>query len=182
LAAAWRDRIRAGSRPNVAIVWSGNPNHKNDRNRSIDAAEIGALIEAADAQFFSLQLGARADPGRGVIDLSAYLTDFAETAAALERLDLLVTVDTSVAHLAGALGVPAWVMLPFVPDWRWLLNREDSPWYPSMRLFRQSRPGDWCGVLRRVAQEIGRWNEGRSWRSPKFSTPASLDVFASAPR
>jgi len=89
-----------------------------------------------------------------VTDLSPYLTDFVETAGAVESLDLVVTVDTSVAHLAGALGKPVWVLLPSVPDWRWLLDREDSPWYPTMRLFRQIGNEGWGGVVSRVAAEL----------------------------
>jgi ADP-heptose:LPS heptosyltransferase len=93
------------------------------------------------------------------MDHTARLTDFAETAAFLENLDLLVTVDTSVAHLAGALGRPTWTMLPFSPDWRWQLDRADSPWYPTMRLFRQTRQGDWTDVIARVRDELKRFCE-----------------------
>jgi ADP-heptose:LPS heptosyltransferase len=89
-----------------------------------------------------------------VLDLASELTDLAETAAAIMQLDLVVAVDTAVAHLAGALGRPVWVLLPAVPDWRWLLGREDSPWYPTMRLFRQRRPGDWDGVIVQVAAAL----------------------------
>jgi hypothetical protein len=89
-------------------------------------------------------------------DLGAELTDFADTAALLAELDLIITVDTAVAHLAGAMGRPVWLALPFAPDWRWLLHREDSPWYPSMRLFRQLQPGAWGPVFQRLAHELGR--------------------------
>ena len=99
---------------------------------------------------------ANADTPTGfpITDLSVHIEDFYDTAAAIMRLDLVITVDTSVAHLAGALGRPVWVLLPFVPDWRWLLNREDSPWYPGMRLFRQTSPGDWGGVFERVTEAL----------------------------
>ena len=90
----------------------------------------------------------------GVTDLSAEITDFEDTAAICATLDVIVTVDTSVAHLAGALGRPVWVLLPFAPDWRWLLGRDDSPWYPTLRLFRQTRPGDWDDVFRRLTDEL----------------------------
>ncbi len=89
-----------------------------------------------------------------VVDLSPQLTDFALTAAAIQQLDLVITVDTSVAHLAGALGKAVWIVLPYVPDWRWLLDRDDSPWYPSMRLFRQTQAGDWPGVFARVSEAL----------------------------
>jgi ADP-heptose:LPS heptosyltransferase len=89
-----------------------------------------------------------------VTDLAPWLNDFADTAAAMSQLDLIVTIDTSVAHLAGALGRPVWVMLPDVPDWRYMLHREDSPWYPTMRLFRQGQAGDWAAVVQRVASEL----------------------------
>jgi ADP-heptose:LPS heptosyltransferase len=91
---------------------------------------------------------------KGVRDFAAELTDFAETAAAVENLDLVIAVDTAVAHLAGALGKPVWTLLPFAPDWRWLLGRDDSPWYPTMRLFRQSKPRDWAGVIKRVRKAL----------------------------
>jgi len=102
--------------------------------------------------WFSLQVGERAGdlarlPAGRVVDLSPHLSDFAETAAVVANLDLVIAADTAVVHLAGALGRPCWVMLPFAPDWRWLLDRDDSPWYPSLRLFRQRAPGDWDGVV-----------------------------------
>ena len=97
-----------------------------------------------------------AELGPDVIDLAPKLDDFAETAAALTALDLIISVDTSVAHLAGAMGRPVWVLLPYAQDWRWLRDREDSPWYPTLRLFRQEKPQAWDGVLTRVAAELGR--------------------------
>jgi len=109
---------------------------------------------------FSLQKGAGVEQLQHVAErfpiteLGSRLEDFMDTAAVMRNLDLVITCDTAVAHLAGALGVPVWVALPFVPDWRWLLDRSDSPWYPTMRLFRQEMPGDWDGVIRRVAVEL----------------------------
>ncbi len=98
-----------------------------------------------------------------LIDLDAELQDFADTAAAMQQLDLIITVDTAVAHLAGALGKPVWVLLPFVPDWRWMLDREDSPWYPTMRLFRQSQAKDWSEVFVSVREALQLWmSQGKS--------------------
>ena len=144
----------------VGIVWAGNPEHKNDRNRSCLLAHFRPLTRVPDVALFSLQKGLRAvdlhDQTNefAITDLSQFLGDFGDTAAAIARLDLVVTVDTAVAHLAGALGKPVWLLLPFAPDWRWLLEREDSPWYPSMRLFRQTRSDDWIGVIARVGEAL----------------------------
>jgi ADP-heptose:LPS heptosyltransferase len=109
--------------------------------------------------FVSLQVGPRAKDlaalAEGtIVDLSPELTDFAETAGVVKNLDLVIGVDTAVVHLAGSLGKPAWAMLAFSPDWRWMLNRDDSPWYPTMRLYRQTRPGDWTNVISRVAADL----------------------------
>ena len=113
-------------------------------------------------RLFSLQVGeARADlAGGAIIDLAPELEDFAVTAAVIAGLALIISVDTAVDHLAGALGKECWLLLPFAPDWRWLLNRNDTPWYPSLRLFRQDRPGDWNEVLARVADNLARRAEG----------------------
>jgi hypothetical protein len=144
----------------VGIVWSGNPQHGNDRNRSMSLRDLEPLAEAPDVTFLSLQKGAAAAQlGDSTlrlrpIDHMARLTDFSETAALLENLDLLITVDTSVAHLAGALGRPVWVMLPFAPDWRWLIDRSDSPWYPTMRLFRQPGIAQWQPVIRDMVMSL----------------------------
>ena len=162
-ASQWAELL-AGDPPGmrVGLVWSGNPAHGNDRNRSIFLRELDPLADIAGVTFFSLQKGpAAAQTGDStlrlkLVDHTARLSDFAETAALLSNLDLLITVDTSVAHLAGALARPVWVMLPFAPDWRWLLDRDDSPWYPTMRLFRQPAPDDWRTVVARVAEELPR--------------------------
>jgi ADP-heptose:LPS heptosyltransferase len=95
------------------------------------------------------------------VDLSGHLGDFDDTAGVLALLDLVITVDTSVAHLAGAMGIPTWILLPFAPDWRWLLDRDDSPWYPTARLFRQTEPGSWDGALARVAAELEKWTTSK---------------------
>lgn len=162
LVRGWKDRLEAktGShdRLRTGLVWSGNPKHDNDHNRSIPLQAL-LPITNADAAFVSLQKELRGGDSAllaqsRIIDLTSHLTDFAETAALLSCLDLVITVDTSVAHLAGALGRPTWVLLPFVPDYRWLLGRDDSPWYPTLRLFRQGTRGDWREVLERVGREL----------------------------
>jgi len=147
-----RDALRAG------LVWAGNPNHKNDRNRSIPVLHLEELGHAADVEWVNLQKGHTPPESLAMRDAAAELTDFADTAGLIANLDLVVSVDTSVAHLAGALGKPVWVLLAFAPDWRWMLGREDSPWYRSARLFRQRRPGAWPDLLREVAAELGRFN------------------------
>lgn len=155
----------------IGLVWAGNPSHLNDRNRSIPFHRLAPLWAVPGVSWVSLQCGAAAAALEGasigaVRDVSPALHDFGETAAALMQLDLLVTVDTSVAHLAGALGCPAWVLLPWLPDWRWLLGRGDSPWYPTLRLLRQQRQGDWDGVLRRVADALARGADAGSGTAP----------------
>lgn len=156
----WQQRLAPIAHPRVGIVWSGNPQHGNDRNRSIPLQSFAAIAQEGIG-FVSLQVQVRetdrAAMARwpGLLDAGPLLHDFGDTAALVSVLDLVVTVDTSVAHLAGALGKPAWVLLPYVPDWRWMLGREDSPWYPGMRLFRQPVRGDWNTVLQRVRSELG---------------------------
>jgi tetratricopeptide (TPR) repeat protein len=154
-AAAWRATLPEG--PRIGLVWAGNPAHANDRRRSLPPGTLAPLLEVPGQHFVSLQLGPRSAEAAampGMIDPTARLTDYAATAALVAALDLVITVDTSVAHLAGALGRPVWVMLPFAPDWRWMLGRDSSPWYSSMRLFRQERPGHWAGVMVRVAEAL----------------------------
>ncbi len=144
----------------VGICWQGNPQHTGDRWRSVRLEQLAPLAAVPGVRLFSLQKGAGAeqlDTVRqrwGITDVGRECASWAETAAAVSALDLVVTVDTAVAHLAGALGQPAWVLLPFAPDWRWLLGREDSPWYPSLRLFRQRRRGDWDEVIARLAAAL----------------------------
>lgn len=156
----WRDRLARAERIKAGLVWAGRPTHPNDRNRSVPLARLGALLDCPGVAWFGLQTGAAAKDieARGladvVDDLSPLLTDFGETAAAIAHLDLVITVDTAVAHLTGALGKPVWTMLTHAPDWRWLLERTDSPWYPSMRLYRQPRPGDWIAVVDALRRDI----------------------------
>jgi hypothetical protein len=158
-AAAWKDRLGSTKTPRVGLVWAGNPNHNNDRNRSIPLEALLPLLDVK-AQFFSLQKEARPSDAavlrerKEILDLGPELGSFAETAAIIQNLDLLISVDTSVAHLAGALGRPVWVLLPYVPDWRWQLIRTDSPWYPTARLFRQSETRDWPSVVDRAVAAL----------------------------
>jgi len=156
---AWEDRLGARTRLRVGLVWSGRPSHMNDHNRSIPLQAFSRLLDA-DATLVSLQKELRPDDAallreRGdIIDLTTDLTDFSETAALVSCLDLIISVDTSVAHLAGALGRPTWILLPYTPDYRWLLDRSDSPWYPSVRLFRQTESREFGSVLDRVRDEL----------------------------
>lgn len=149
----------------VGLVWKGNPLFENDADRSLPSLDVLApLGSVASVSYISLQKGAGEDeamqPPGGLIltHVGAELTDFADTAAVVENLDLVISVDTAVAHLAGALGKPCWVLLPdYKTDWRWLTERADSPWYPTMRLFRQTRMGDWSTVVDEVVAALQRW-------------------------
>ena len=152
---AWEDRLGPHDRLRVGLVWSGNPKHTNDHNRSLPLQMLSRVLDL-DACFVSLQKDPRASDlaflreRTGIVDPTEHLTDFSETAALVSCLDLIVTVDTSVAHLSAALGRPTWILLPFAPDYRWLLDRDDSPWYPSVRLFRQTAIRDYGEVVDRV--------------------------------
>jgi tetratricopeptide (TPR) repeat protein len=148
---AWRARMPAGRKIGVAFV--GNPRHPSDRRRSIPIELLDNLMHVAGVSFINLHHGPAAQ-GLGLANWTPWLTDYAETAALIENLDLVVSADTSVAHLAGALGKPVWIMLPHAPDWRWMLGRADSPWYRSARLFRQPAPGDWASVLTQVRTDL----------------------------
>ncbi len=149
--ALWRARLpcRTAATWRVGFAWAGNPLHSNDANRSCPAAALAPLTLRPGIHAVSLQVGPAAAEAAslGMDDLSPDLTDYAETAALVANLDIVVTVDTSVAHLAAAMGKPTWIMLPHCPDWRWLRDRTDSPWYGSVRLFRQPHPGDWQSVI-----------------------------------
>ena len=140
----------------VGLAWSGNPHHQRDQQRSLPPRLIPSLTasfrgDLPGVSFVSVQRGA---PPPGVVTFDDYIADFADTAGLMANLDLIVSVDTAAAHLAGALGLPVWLLLSYAPDFRWLLDREDSPWYPSMRLFRQRRLGDWSHLLARVRTEL----------------------------
>jgi len=156
----WQQLIGGGSALKVGLGWAGNPEHKTDRLRSMDIAQLAPLARVPGVQFFSLQKrapGARAQarpPQLPIADWTELRKDFADTASLIASLDLVISVDTAVAHIAGALGKPVWTMLSFAPDWRWLTDRLDSPWYPTMRLFRQKAWGDWGSVISDVADAL----------------------------
>jgi Tfp pilus assembly protein PilF len=161
----WRRRLDAmlphGAR-RIGLAWSGRPTHPNDRRRSIPLARLAPLAAPGGASFVSLQkpmppadLPAVAQLP-GLADLSAELADFGETAALIANLDLVITVDTAIAHLAGAMARPVWIMLPKASDWRWLVDRSDSPWYPTARLFRQITPGAWDPVIAAIAAALAQ--------------------------
>jgi tetratricopeptide (TPR) repeat protein len=146
----------------VGLVWEGGTRTPKERLRSIPLKEFLPLLQTADCDFFSLQVGPRAadlaalPAGIPVADIGSRVRDFADTAAVMRQLDVIISVDTAALHLAGALARPAWGLLPYAPDWRWLLQREDTPWYPTLRLFRQVALGDWAGVINRLREELSR--------------------------
>ncbi|HZR90137.1 MAG TPA: tetratricopeptide repeat protein [Bradyrhizobium sp.] len=170
----WRKQLAGMQGLKVGLVWAGNPEHVNDSRRSLDLKALAPLFAVHGVSFASLQFGARtADLKRlkskpAIEDLGAQFADFADTAGAVSALDLVITVDTSVAHLAGALGKPVWVLLPWVTDWRWMLHREDNPWYPTMRLFRQKRDEAWADVVPRIADELAAVAQGDRVRLTPF--------------
>jgi Flp pilus assembly protein TadD len=150
----WRQRLGPRTGLRVGIAWQGSRTHPNDRQRSVDPGRFAEIAALPGVQLVSLQKGATKQPTFPIVDRTAELESYLDTAALVKNLDLVVTVDTSVAHLAGALGVPVWVAVPFAPDWRWLLEREDSPWYPTMWLVRQSALDRWDDVFARMAREL----------------------------
>ncbi len=164
--ACWRGRLAALGGLCVGLCWAGDPRrdqpaaHATDLRRSITLAQYAPLAGVSGATFVSLQKGepalqaAAPPPGLLLHDWTNELTDFADTATLIEALDLVITVDTAVAHVAGALGKTVWVLSRFDACWRWLTDRDDSPWYPSARLWRQPEPGDWCSVVAKVAEAL----------------------------
>jgi ADP-heptose:LPS heptosyltransferase len=164
---AARKRLAGFGGAKIGFVWAGNPKHEKDKIRSMSLKRMAAVFPKEGASLFSLQ---KEIPATDRIafsqlpelhDLSDALSDFAATAALVAELDLVVTVDTSVAHLAGALGVPVWILLPFAPDWRWQLGRSDSPWYPTVRLYRQPTLDDWTSPLSRVEHDLTEFVRNR---------------------
>ena len=162
--AKWRPRLEALGRPRIALAWSGNPQHVNDRNRSIPLSRLAPLWSSGAKHFVGVQRELREGDAEllagepRVTQLGTELDDFADTAAVLALVDLVITVDTSVAHLAGAMGRPVYVLVPFSPDWRWTLAGESSRWYPTARLFRQPSVGDWDSVIERLRGELARFS------------------------
>ncbi|KAA0889865.1 tetratricopeptide repeat protein [Oryzomonas rubra] len=177
--AIWRGRMGSAESLKVGLVWSGRQNLVLNRKRTCNLSIFAPLAAVPNVIFYSLQVGDGAEQateapvGLHLVDLTAHIRDFADTAALIANLDLVITIDTSVAHLAGAMAKPTWVLLPHVADWRWLANREDSPWYPGTRLFRQSVPGDWQGVVRSVASALEQY---RSAASPVAPGPVFLNA------
>ncbi|MGD0462614.1 MAG: tetratricopeptide repeat-containing glycosyltransferase family protein [Tepidisphaeraceae bacterium] len=174
----WGRRFNDGGRSlRVGLVWAGRRMHINDRNRSMRLNQLAGLKDIAGASFYSLQKGPpRAQIADGafagrLIDWTDQLDDFADTAGLMANLDLVITVDTAVAHLAGAIGKRTWLLLSTPPDWRWLLERSDSPWYPTMQLFRRNRADDWSGVIASVAEALGREIDSR-----RSDGPATSDI------
>ena len=157
----WKHKIK-GRGFKIGLVWAGNPDHERDHARSIALIDFSNLADIPGVQLFGLQKGHAAGQAAGhsannfLVNLGPELEDFSDTAAAMANMDLIISVDTAAAHLAGALGIPVWTLIYFSPDWRWMLDRDDSPWYPSMRLFRQPKRDDWQAVIRRVAHELRR--------------------------
>ena len=188
----WRERLAPVQGPRVGLVWAGDPNHPRDRQRSIPLDLVEPLLAVSGVSWLSLQKGPAAAlltatrAARGVADLGSELDDYAETAAVIDALDLLVTVDTSVAHLVGALGKPVWMLTPAPADWRWLEGRDDSPWYPTMRLFRQQTAGDWRGVIARVVTALEALRDGADGvpasAPPAAPRAAETRGFAASPK
>jgi Flp pilus assembly protein TadD len=156
--ATWRDRLqRAPGVSQVGLVWAGNPENRNDRNRSIPLQKLAPILEISGVRFHSLQIKPPSANPFPIQDWSTFLTDFGQTAALIANLDLVISVDTAPAHLAAAMGKRVWLLISFPPDWRWMLDRNDSPWYPTMRLFRQTTPGDWTAPIQSAAQALGKF-------------------------
>ncbi len=160
IADKWRQHLQLmlPAMKKIGVVWAGNPQHSNDKNRSIPFSLFKQLFSLTDVSWISLQVGDRAgdiaEMSAAVLDVSADLVDFSQTAGLIENLDLVITVDSAVAHLAGAMGKVTWLLLPYSPDWRWFLHTKCSPWYPSIRLFRQKKIGDWKAVIEEVKAEF----------------------------
>jgi len=169
--ASWRAVLGDERSLRIGLCWAGNPGHVRDRERSMELRHLLPLLDVG-ATFVSLQRELRAGEAEllaqnGILDFGTGLRDFTDTAALVSQLDLVVAVDTSVAHLAGALGVPVWILLTYAPDWRWLLDRDDSPWYPTARLFRQDDSRDWTGAIGRLREALR-----------EFARRGAFDAFA----
>ncbi|MDA8360973.1 MAG: glycosyl transferase family 8 [Gammaproteobacteria bacterium] len=166
----WRARLHDLPRPLVALAWAGRPTHPNDASRSLPLSAFAPLASAG-VHCVAVQKGPAADEeapaGLALTRLGPEIADFEDTAAILSVADLLISTDSSPAHLAGSLGRPAWVLVPFEPEWRWMLDRDDSPWYPRHRLFRQGRPGDWPGVLERAGDALHNMTGNHASRTPQ---------------
>ncbi len=177
----WRPRF-SRTELNVGIVWAGQPAHPEDRTRSCPLRHFLPLSRIPHVRLFGLQKGAAAAQVKDLAtemplpNLGEQLTDFTDTAAVIENLDLVISVDTAVLHLAGAMAKPVWAVIPFCPDWRWMLDRPDSPWYPTMKLFRQQQYGCWDDVFRRVSQELMTWVGRRKSGACEFNEHRGADL------
>jgi hypothetical protein len=162
--AKWRERIESLPSTRIALAWAGSGAHANDRNRSIALSRLTPLLDVKHANFVSIQRELRGEDAEPLartprlMHIGDALDDFEDTAAVAALVDVVISVDTSVVHLAGALGRPTWILLPFCPDWRWLLDRDDSPWYPTAQFFRQPTPGDWDSVIARVKDALSEFS------------------------
>ena len=167
---AWQSRVAGrDGRFRVGLAWGGNPTHARDSDRSIAAAALAPLSRVPSAVFYSLQVG-RADLGHppfAVVDWTDEAKSLADSAALIECLDLVISVDTAIAHLAGALGRPVWVLCPYRADWRWKIAARESPWYASARVFRPERTAEWGPVIARVADALA----GLARRTPSSRAP-----------
>ncbi|HEY1687075.1 MAG TPA: tetratricopeptide repeat-containing glycosyltransferase family protein [Tepidisphaeraceae bacterium] len=152
----WRTRIGNVTKLKVGLRWAGNPSHANDFSRTLSPKLLAPLLNQPNVIFYSLQLDRLQSPHENLVDLTEYLTDFSETAGLIANLDLVISVDTSVTHLAGAMAKPTWTLIPFGPEFRWLQTRTDSPWYPTMKLFRQPKLHDWTSVIDNVAIALSK--------------------------
>ena len=162
LSEAWKERLGDSPGLKVGLVWRGSRQNNRDAVRSCPLERFSPMLESGGVHFFSLQRDIPDDDPplpASLTDLGSELNDFADSAACVANLDLVIAVDTAIVHLAGALGRPVWVLLPSSPDWRWLLDRDDSPWYPTARLFRQTERGDWQSVMTRIADDLGRLSD-----------------------
>jgi hypothetical protein len=164
LAQTWAKRVADdGAKRRVGLAWAGRPQHPSDARRSLPLEALAPLGEVEGVVFYSLQKwdedrqAARPPAGMRLVDSAPRLADFSDSAALIENLDLVISVDTAVAHLAGAMGKPVWTLLPFAPDFRWLLERPDTPWYPTMTLLRQRSSGSWAEPIRQAAERLRGW-------------------------
>jgi hypothetical protein len=154
--AKWKDKLPDDGIMRAAVAWGGNPAHGNDRKRSMNLDTLAPLFKTPGWRFYVVQRDISARDAKvladydNVVNLSDALVDFDETAAILTRMHRVVTVDTALGHLAGAMGAETWTMLPFAPDWRWGLGLDESAWYPTVKLFRQTEPGDWASIIAKI--------------------------------
>jgi len=150
----WQTKIKQTNKLKIGITWQGNPNHGRDQHRTIDLTKLTPLLNLPNTQYYSLQKNPTTKLPAKLIDLNPDLTNFLETAGAIENLDLIITIDTATAHLAGALNKPTWLLLPENADWRWQRKGTTTNWYPSMKLYRQQKQGEWEPVIEKIKQEL----------------------------